>query len=310
MAKEYTRIRSISPALADYYELTKPGITLSVLFSMSVGYVIASIGPMDGLERVVGFDVKRFLFALLGTWLVAAGTAAHNMFLERGLDGLMPRTSKRPLVEQRISEARGMVFSFALILAGLATLFALVNVPAGIVSLSTTGIYLLAYTPLKRYSAANVLVGAIAGALPVVGGWAAVTGSVLDYGMWILFWIMFLWQIPHVMAIAWLYRDQYEHAGFQMLPRNDASGLKAAGWIVFSLVAMLPTVWKVQVLDLGGWVYLAGALLLSVGYLYHGVRFAINRERDRAKRLMFFSFLFLPGVWAVLLAERLVILVF
>lgn len=316
--QEYTATRAHLPSAADLYELTKPGITLFVMLSMAIGYVMGSSVAVAGTgaaEVTAGigsgwlpfrFDVGRFAWALAGTWLIAAGTAAHNMYLERGLDGLMRRTAGRPLPAERVSESQARMFSYSLMVLGLAVMAALVNPAAALVSLATTVIYLGAYTPLKRITPANVFLGAVPGALPVVGGWAAATGHVHDYGMWILFWIMFLWQVPHVMAIAWLNREDYAHAGFQMLPRHDPSGLKATSWVLISLLCLLPNVWKLGVLGLGGTIWTVGAGLFTLGYLLTGVQFAFRRERAEARRMMFASFLYLPGIWLVLFIDRLV----
>ena len=282
----------------DYYELTKPGITISVVASMLIGFIMGTAGSLD---YVLMFN------ALLGTYLIAAGTSAHNMFMERGLDGLMHRTSKRPLPDSRITSNNGLVFSTVLIFAGLAYLLAMVNVVAGIVSLATTIIYLFAYTPLKRISALNVFVGAIPGALPVVGGWAAATGTVFEHGMWILFGIVFCWQVPHVIAIAWVCRKDYEHAGFKMLPKNDPHGIKASIWVLLPMLILFPTVYKLYVMDLVSWIYLTGALLSTVGFLYYGVKFAIQRDIPTAKGVMFFSFAYLPLIWIFIFIDWIIL---
>lgn len=324
MSLEYTVKQQKNPAFADFYQLTKPGITYFVLLSMAIGFVMGSAGSFateignspsvsNGNSLPIStsipfaFDFLLFLKAFLGTWLLASGTAAHNMFMERGLDGLMKRTSNRPFPAQRMMESHGLIFSVSLMSAGLFVLFIMVNPAAGFVSLATSLFYLGAYTPMKRVSASNVFLGAIPGALPVVGGWAAATGSVMDYGMWMLFWIMFLWQVPHVIAIAWLNREDYLHAGFQMLPRNDAHGWKAANWVIISLLALFPNIWKIWVLNYGSWIWLAGAGALSLFYLYAGIRFALDRSNQHARTLMFVSFLYLPGVWFALFIDRLLI---
>jgi len=285
-------------AAKDYYELTKPGITISVVASMLIGFIMGTAGSLDYL---------LMFHALLGTYLIAAGTSAHNMFMERGLDGLMHRTSKRPLPDSRISSNNGLVFSTVLIFAGLAYLLAMVNVVAGIVSLATTIIYLFAYTPLKRISALNVFVGAIPGALPVVGGWAAATGTVFEHGMWILFGIVFCWQVPHVIAIAWVCRKDYEHAGFKMLPKNDPHGIKASIWVLLPMLILFPTVYKLYVMDLVSWIYLSGALLSTVGFLYYGVKFAIQRDIPTAKGVMFYSFAYLPLIWIFIFIDWIIL---
>lgn len=280
--------------ISDYYELTKPGITLTVLASMLVGFLMGAAGQVDYVIMA---------HAALGTWLIASGTAAHNMFMERGVDGLMRRTNKRPLPDNRISPKAGFIFSISLIAGGLLYLILMVNFVAASVALATTVIYLWAYTPLKRISALNVFVGAIPGALPVVGGWAASTGTVFEHGMWILFGIVFCWQIPHVMSIAWVCRKDYEHAGFQMLPKNDKKGWITSIWILLPILALIPTVYKLYVMDLAGLLYLTGSIAATLIFLYYGVIFTIHRTVSTAKPLMFASFAYLPLVWIFIFTD-------
>lgn len=286
--------RSITGTISDYYELTKPGITFSVVTSMLIGFIMGAAGQIDYLLMA---------HAIVGTWLIASGTAAHNMFMERGLDGLMHRTSNRPLPSSRINSRQGFLFSMSLIFSGLFYLIMLVNVSAGMVALATTVLYLLVYTPLKRISALNVFVGAIPGALPPVGGWAAASGTVFEHGMWILFGIVFCWQIPHVMSIAWVCKKDYEHAGFKMLPKNDPKGFTTSAWVILPLLALFPTVYKLFYMDLAGMLFLSGSLLLTAGFFYYGIMFAIYRNSTTAKKLMFASFAYLPLIWIVLFAD-------
>ncbi|MDZ7682318.1 MAG: protoheme IX farnesyltransferase [Fodinibius sp.] len=192
-------------------------------------------------------------------------------------------------------------------MGGLIYLIAVVNFVAGLVSLLTTLIYLGIYTPMKRVSAINVLIGAIPGALPPVGGWAAATGHLGSAGMWILFGIVFLWQIPHVMAIAWVCKDDYSNAGFQMLPKNDTKGLKASALIIGCLVALLPVCYGLYYIGMNSWLYLAGSLLSSLIFLYYGLIFFKNRDKPAAKKLMFASFGYLPAVWAFVIIDLLVL---
>ena len=291
-------VKIATETLKDYYELTKPGITLSVVASMLIGFIMGSAGSLNFM---------LMFHAILGTYLIAAGTSAHNMFLERGLDGLMHRTSSRPLPDSRISSQNGFIFSTVLIFAGLAYLLAMVNVVAGIVSLATTIIYLFAYTPLKRISALNVFVGAVPGALPVIGGWAAASGTVFEHGMWILFGIVFCWQVPHVMAIAWICKKDYEHAGFKMLPKNDPKGIKASVWVLLPMLILFPTIYKLYAMDLVNWIYLSGSLLSTVGFLYYGVRFAIYRDVSTAMGVMFSSFAYLPLIWIFIFLDWMIL---
>lgn len=291
-------VKEFLGTVSSYYELTKPGITFTVVSSMMIGFLMGSAGSVNFITMV---------HAIVGTYLIAAGTAAHNMFLERDLDGLMKRTNRRPLPAYRIEPQKSFFFSMTLILGGLVYLLFMVNIVAGLVSLSTTIIYLFAYTPLKRISALNVFVGAIPGALPVVGGWAAATGTVFEHGMWILFGVIYCWQIPHVMAIAWVCKDDYEHAGFKMLPKNDPHGLKTSAWILLPLVILIPTVYKLYVMELVNWLYLSGSLLTTLGYLYYGIRFAISRDKATAKSLMFASFAYLPLIWIFIFSDWMIL---
>lgn len=291
-------VKDFLGTVSDYYELTKPGITFTVVSSMLIGFLMGSAGAVNFVTMI---------HAILGTYLIAAGTAAHNMFMERDLDGIMRRTSQRPLPAYRIKPKQSVIFSMSLIIGGLVYLLLMVNIVAGLVSLATTIIYLYAYTPLKRISALNVFVGAIPGALPVVGGWAASTGTVFEHGMWILFGIIYCWQIPHVMAIAWVCKDDYEHAGFKMLPKNDPYGWKASLWIIIPLLFLIPSVYKLYVMDLVNWLYLGGSLITTLGYLWYGTRFVISRDKETAKALMFSSFVYLPLIWIFIFADWMIL---
>lgn len=285
-------------SVSDYYELTKPGITFTVVSSMLIGFLMGSAGAVNWVTMI---------HAIFGTYLIAAGTAAHNMFMERDLDGIMRRTSQRPLPAYRITPKQSFIFSMSLIIGGLAYLLLMVNIVAGLVSLATTIIYLYAYTPLKRISALNVFVGAVPGALPVVGGWAAASGTVFEHGMWILFGLIYCWQIPHVIAIAWVCKDDYEHAGFKMLPKNDPYGWKASLWIIVPLLILLPTVYKLYVMELVNWLYLGGSLITTIGYLWYGIRFVISRNKETAKALMFSSFVYLPLIWIFIFIDWMIL---
>lgn len=297
MSKTTTRkltLGDITGTMGSYYELTKPGITFSVLASMLIGFLLASASDIDFV---------LMMHAIVGTYLIAAGTAAHNMFIERDLDSLMKRTSRRPLPAYRIEPSQSFIFSITLIFMGLGYLIIMVNVVAGLVSLATTVIYLFAYTPLKRISALNVFVGAIPGALPVVGGWAAVSGTLFEHGMWILFGIIYCWQIPHVVSIAWVCKNDYEHAGFKMLPKNDPNGYKAALWTLLPIMILFPTVYKLFVMELSGWIYLTGSVLTTAAFLYYGFRFSYFRDVTSARSLMFSSFIYLPLIWLFIFAD-------
>jgi protoheme IX farnesyltransferase len=287
-----------SQQIAAYYELTKPGITLTVLASMVIGFILGSAGQIDYITLI---------HATLGTWLIASGTAAHNQFLEWRYDGQMKRTQKRPVPASKISPKKSVLFSLTLITVGLFYLLLAVNAVAGLVSLLTTLIYLGIYTPMKRISVANVFIGAIPGALPPVGGWAAATGHLGSTGMWLLFAIVFLWQVPHVMAIAWVCKDDYSNAGFQMLPKNDPKGVKATILIVGCLVALIPVSYGLYHVGMNSWIYLIGGLLSSIVFLYYGLIFAKDRDKPSAKKLMFASFGYLPVIWTFVIVDIIIL---
>ncbi|MFA5670215.1 MAG: heme o synthase [Balneolaceae bacterium] len=288
--------RSFSDIIADYHELTKPGITLAVLASMLVGYVLGS---------GASFSYLIMINVLIGTYLIASGTGAHNQFIERNLDSLMKRTRNRPLAAHRISPTNGKIFSLSLIFAGLIYLVVFVNPVAAAVSFATTFIYLAIYTPMKRVSAFNIMIGAVPGALPPVGGWAATTGNISDPGMWILFAILFLWQITHVMAIAWFCKDDYAGAGYRMLPKNDISGKKTAFYAILCTVLLFPVSYALYYLKYSGMVYLVLAILLAAFYLYYTLVFAKERTSQNARKLMFASIAYLPLIWAAVFIDRL-----
>jgi protoheme IX farnesyltransferase len=288
--------RSLRVVIADYFQLTKPGIALAVLMSMLMGFILGSNGSVN---------LVLMLHAIFGTFLIASGTSAHNMFMERTFDGMMKRTEQRPLPQQRISAKNGMIFSLALIFTGLTYLVLVVNPVAGLVSFATTLIYLAAYTPLKRVSAFNIIVGAVPGALPPVGGWAAASGNITDPGMWLLFAIVLFWQIPHVMAIAWKYKDDYFGAGFKMLPKNDHQGKKTGFYAVLCTLLLFPSTYAIYYFQLAGLPFLVASNVLALVYLWYSVVFAKDRSLVNARKLMFASIAYLPLFWVVLFIDRL-----
>jgi protoheme IX farnesyltransferase len=298
LTEQKTLQKSYLPAvISDYFELTKPGITLLVLASMGIGFLLGSAGAIDYVI---------LLHAIIGTVLIAAGTAAHNQYIERDLDKLMLRTSKRPLPMERISPRNGLIFSLSLIAGGLIYLIANVNFIAGMVSAATAISYLAIYTPMKRVNFSNVIIGAVPGALPPVGGWAAATGTITEPGVWLLFAIVFLWQIPHVVSIAWLCNDDYTRAGFKMLPANDASGLKSAWISLVCLIILIPVSLLLFSMGYNSWIFLTGSVLSGLAFLYYGVLFLRNRDKRNAKLLMFASIFYLPLIWIFILIDVLI----
>jgi heme o synthase len=280
---------------ADWLELTKPRITMMVVFTALVGFVAASdASPWSGLLTA----------ALVGTGLVAGGASVLNMVMERDTDALMLRTRTRPIPAGRIRPADARWFGALLTFGGLALLLSLCGALAALVAFSTWASYLFLYTPLKRRTHLSTLVGAVPGALPPVIGWAAASGR-LEPGAFILFAIVFLWQIPHFLAIAWLYRDDYERGGFPMLPVIDREGRVTGRQAVLHSVALLVVSLAPVAAGLGGTVYLAGALILGVALTLAALRLARARNVVAARSLFLASVLYLPALTSLLLLAKL-----
>ena len=275
---------------ADYLELTKPRIGAMVLVTVAVAAFVANWGPPR----------TWLLFnTLLGTALVAASASALNQWLERDTDARMPRTANRPLPAARLTGAQVMGFAVATILAGTIYLAVAVEPRTALLGLLTWALYVWVYTPLKKRSPMNTTVGAVAGAMPVLMGWSA-TGAPLDLRAWSLFLIVFLWQFPHFMAIAWIYRQQYAAAGLKMLPVVDPSGYRAASQAIVSALVLIPVSLVPGLLRPGGEVYLAWALLLGVAQLACAVSFFVQLNDHSARRLLLASLVYLPAMMGLL----------
>lgn len=276
--------------LADYVELTKPRIAVLVLVVVAVASLAAGRGAAN--PAVV-------CHAVLGTALVAAGASVFNQLLERESDGRMRRTAMRPLPAGRVSAASAVALGSSLTAIGMVELAALINVPTAGWALLSSVLYVLAYTPLKRFTTLNTIVGAIPGALPAVIGWSAVNPR-LGWEAFALFLIVFLWQFPHFLAIAWLYRDDYARAGLRMLPISEL-GRKTVGLQAVSyLLALVPISLLPAMLGLAGSAYFCGGLVLGVQFLYYAVRFALDRTDERARLLLWASLVYLPALLALL----------
>jgi heme o synthase len=279
---------------ADFFELTKPRIVLMVLVTAFVGFYVGS-------EKVP--DYVRLLQMLFGTALAAAGTLALNQFVERDTDAMMERTRRRPLPDGRVQPREALWFGIFVTVAGLAYLGLAVNVESAWVTAAITLSYLLLYTPIKRKSSLCMLVGAVPGALPPVIGWVAARG---DFALdaWVLFAIMFLWQVPHTLAIARLYREDFARAGIQFLPVIEPEGSSTHRQIVSHCAALLVVSLLPTLLGLAGAVYFVVAFFLGVGFLASGVSLALDSSLGKARRLLFASLIYLPALLLVMALDR------
>ncbi len=279
----------------DFVELTKPRIAVMVLFTVAAGAVLAGRGAPD-LALVVN--------TLFGTALVAAAASALNQLLERHSDALMRRTENRPLPAGRLQPTEVFVFGAVLAVAGLSWLALTARHPlAVIVAAATLVSYVCLYTPLKRHTTLNTLVGAVPGALPPVIGWTAVTGTI-DREIVALFLIMFLWQVPHFLAIAWMYREDYARAGLQMLPVVDAQGTMTGRQMLSYCLALIPVSLLPALFHQAGLVYAVGALVLGVGFAISALGFLREKTQTQARRVLHASLLYLPLLLGLLLIEN------
>jgi protoheme IX farnesyltransferase len=275
-------------------ELAKPRIVGLVAVTAAAGFYLAAAS---------GVDLGLFLHTMIGTILVAAGTNALNQVAERDLDALMHRTARRPLPSGRLSYALAATAAWASGCVGVLYLVAFVNALTAVIAAVTLLSYVFVYTPLKRRTSLNTLIGAIPGALPIVGGWTAAGGSV-GIEAWALFWILFLWQLPHFFALAWIYRDDYARAGFRMLSVGDEDGrqtFQQAG--LFALV-LLPVSLTPSLIGLTGPWYFFGAVALSSWLVWVGVRAARDRTTVVARRLFLTSVWYLPVLLALMIANK------
>src|SRR6202453_1391794 len=284
-----TADESLRSKLRDYYTLTKPEVNLLILMTTSAGYYLASRGPM----RIAGL-----LNTLVGTLLVASGTATLNQWMERVWDGQMRRTVSRPLPSGRLTSREALVFGILLSVAGGLYLLLAVNLLAALLAVSTLLSYLLVYTPLKRKTPLCTLLGAFPGAMPTLIGWAGGSGHI-NRNAWYLFAILFLWQFPHFLAIALMYREDYSRAGYQMLPASDLDSRFTRAEIVgFTLVLIATTM--LTLVSSGGPIYLAGMLLAGAFLLYHVIKLAQSGSRVLASRLVHASVIYLPVVLLIM----------
>jgi protoheme IX farnesyltransferase len=275
-------------------ELTKPKITRLVLIAAAAGFYM---GTPDAIDAVL------LLHLLLGTALVASGTNGLNQWWEREIDARMHRTRNRPLPSGRLSPGRAFWFATGCAVVGVTYLLVTTNLTTSVLAALTVVSYVMVYTPLKRKTTLSTVIGSVPGALPILGGWTAAGGQ-LGYEAWVLFGIMFLWQVPHFLALAWLFREDYRRGGFAMVSVFDESGVTTGRQAVVYSLLLLPLSLLPTVLGLTGTLYLAAAALLGVMLMWYGIRLASRPSAKRARGLFLSSIAYLPLLLLFLVVDK------
>lgn len=285
--------QDLTSRLRDFYTLTKPEVNLLILMTTSAGYYLASRGT---------FRFFGLVNTLIGTLLVASGTATLNQWMERVWDGQMRRTANRPMPSGRMNSIHALIFGILLSVGGGLYLFATVNTLSAVLALSTLLSYLLVYTPLKRITPLCTLLGAIPGAMPTLIGWAGGSGRI-DPQAWFLFAILFLWQFPHFLAIALMYRDDYARAGYRMLPQFDLDSRFTRSEIVLFTLALIVTT-MLPFIDRGGSYYVAAMFIAGAFLLYHSLKLSTSASTVLARKLVHASVIYLPVVLVIMVVLK------
>lgn len=280
--------------IAAFVELTKPRIAFMLLLTSAAGFYLGNRGT---------FDLVLFANAMIGITLLAFGVATLNQWLERRTDVLMERTATRPLPTGKVLPNEALIFGSLLCVSAEIYLYFLVNPLTAILGITVIVGYVLLYTPLKTRTTASTAIGAIPGAMPPLMGWTS-SANEISLGAWSLFAFLFLWQFPHFMAIAWMYKDQYAKAGILMLPVLDPSGRITARQIVLFAIMMVPVSLAPFFLGFAGWIFLVAASILGVWFLVESVRTARAKTPEMARRLLLVSVLYLPIVFAILVLDK------
>ena len=277
-----------------FAELTKPRITFLIVLTAAAGFALAARGRIDYL---------RMVSAMIGIGLLSSGIATVNQYMERDLDALMRRTANRPLPSGKLLPWEALVFGVGLTVLAELYLAVLVNPLTALLGLTVIAGYLFAYTPLKTKTSLSTLVGAFPGAMPPLIGWAAARGE-LSLEAWVLFAILFLWQFPHFLAIAWMYREDYARAGILMLPVVEPDGRITGQQIVVYTLMLLPVSLLPTALGISGTIYLYGAIILGLLFLYSSIRAAFSQSRQEARRLLLASVIYLPLLFMLMVLNR------
>ncbi|MBI5473417.1 MAG: protoheme IX farnesyltransferase [Ignavibacteriae bacterium] len=280
---------------ADYVTLTKPELTFLSAVTALGGFYLGTSGSIP---------LATMFHTLFGTLLVGGGAGALNQFIEREYDAQMKRTENRPLPSGRLTPVEVLLFGVLISAAGLAELFYFTTSLAGILAAITSTTYLFLYTPLKRITWTSTIIGGIPGAIPPMIGWAAARND-LTAEAWVLFGILFFWQMPHFFSLAWMYRKDYERAGYPMLPVVDLTGNRTALQILLFCIGLIPVSLLLTVLGSLGWIYFAGATLAGAAFLFFGFDLFETRSNASARTLFFASLLYLPLLLAFIVIDKL-----
>jgi protoheme IX farnesyltransferase len=290
------RAADLYATLSDYWALTKPEVNFLILITTFAGFYLAPAIATGGLRAFL------IIHTLLGTLLVASGAGTLNQFLERSFDAQMRRTARRPLASGRLKASHVLCFGISLSLAGTVYLALAVNFLASLLAVITLLTYLFLYTPLKRKTPLCTLIGAFPGAAPPLIGWAAARGR-LDPEAWLLYAVVFLWQFPHFMAIAWMYREDYARAGYLVLPLHERRDRFVVWQSTVVSLFLTPVSLAPAITGKAGLVYSSGALILGSMFLYYSWRFAFHRSNVAARQLLAASIIYLPAVFVLLILD-------
>jgi len=291
MNKRFNNILLITRA---YIELIKPSILTMVLITTLLGYYLGNVGAISWI---------RLTWTLLGTGLSAGGASALNQYLERDQDKLMERTCNRPLPAGILQPQSALLFGISTVIIGSIILVLKINTLTGFLSLLTAFMYVLIYTPMKKITWLNTSLGSIPGALPPLGGWVAATGNV-DSGAWILFAILYLWQHPHFFAIAWMCKDEYEKAGFKMLPVIEPNGTRMIRQIFWHLTLLFPVGFLPFIIGMSGNIYLFGTTILTLWYFLSAIPMLKEKSTKNASRILKASVLYLPLLIVIIIIDK------
>jgi protoheme IX farnesyltransferase len=286
--------QTVRERISAYLELTKPRITFLIVLTSAAGFCLGSRGSLNYLV---------FSNAMIGIALLSSGIATLNQYIERDLDGLMKRTAERPLPSRRLLPWEALLFGSSLTIIAEIYLAVLVNPLTATLGLTVIAGYLFAYTPLKTRTSLSTMVGAFPGAVPPLIGWTAARGEI-NLEAWVLFAILFLWQFPHFLAIAWMYREDYGRAGILMLPVVEPEGRVTGQQIVVYTIMLLPVSLLPTFMGLAGRIYLYGAAVLGLLFLFSSIRAAISKSRQSARQLLLASVIYLPLLFILMVLNR------